>query len=142
MLISQSIEDFRRRKRIIKITYIVMYFSLGVIYFPANLILFIYRDQLKKSEDRTMLLVVTYSRAATLSLVTFYMFPTFLVYLKFFIIRKYNAMLDSGGRDSDFSLKQKVIIFWVFFNWLLKLYNAFASILFVTIEMLVSNYSP
>jgi hypothetical protein len=89
------------------------------VYFTANMIQFIqmYYDKI----DMTVVIVRTVSKF----IVDMYMFPIFLFHLHFFCAVK---------ESLQFTLKNKLILLMILFNWLLKFLHAMALIFVVALR--------
>ena len=112
-----------------------MYGALGLLYFPTNLAVFVYRKELKKDYVQ-LLWILMMIRAASMSVVFIYVIPQFIRHFLFFAARKLETLEEEG-----ISCWGIFIIMWSLIMWLSKVMHGLATIILVTMERLDPNAS-
>ena len=70
--------------------------NLAVVYFPINLVIFVYRDDFKINHF-DILKVVTIIRALSLAMFCCYLFPAFIKHFYFFVKKKAEHNMAETG---------------------------------------------
>jgi len=106
-----------------------MYGTLAGLYFPTNLVTFVYRQELKQHHTQ-MLWVLMIVRAVSMTVVFIYVIPAMIRHFIFFATKKIQSM---EGEMSGFGI---FMIIWTIMMWLTKVLHGLATIILVSIERL------
>ena len=112
--------------------------NLALIYFPCNLSIFIFKEDLQNNHYE-LLTVLVIIRAISLTIFEGYLFPAFVKHFFFFVKKK--AELEYVRKGLNLSLFNIVMIIWSMLLWTIKLLYGLASISLVTFERLGDNVS-
>ena len=69
-----------------------MFLIFGLLYVPTNLVIFIYKKELREY-NATLNLAVIYVRALSMLIVSLYIFPAFMSHFKFFVQMKAEKLI-------------------------------------------------
>jgi len=112
--------------------------NLALIYFPSNLSIFIFKEDLQNNHYE-LLTVLVIIRAISLTIFEGYLFPAFVKHFFFFVKKKAESEYVRTGLN--LSLFNLVMIIWSMLLWTIKLLYGLASISLVTFERLGDNVS-
>jgi hypothetical protein len=111
-----------------------MYGTLAGVYFPSNLVTFVYREDLKLNHVQ-ILWVLMIIRAVAMSIVFVYVIPAMIRHSFFFAVKKIES------RGGDMSAWGIFIISWTLMMWFTKVLHGLATIILVTVERLYPDRS-